>query len=218
MTTTTTRELEADCRRAMAAGDWPRAEALGDQLDALATPAPHHLGRSAVWYAEQGLWVFPLQPRSKVPYSGSRGCHDATHDVERVKAWWTRRPDSNVGLATGHLVDVIDVDGPLGVKAWAGMDDLPQVLGTVSTPRDGGTHLYIRARGLANRAAVHPGLDYRGAGGYVVAPPSVATDGTAYRWRQPLELVGRCRVCGEAMTVVEPDEDTHPGCGRGSGL
>src|SRR5213592_4573587 len=66
---------------------------------------------AALWYAEHGLRIFPLQPRSKIPHKGTRGCKDATTDYDQLRAWWKQWPDSNVGLATGHLIDVDEVPG-----------------------------------------------------------------------------------------------------------
>jgi Bifunctional DNA primase/polymerase, N-terminal len=40
------------------------------------------------------------------------GVNDATCNRARVLAWWTRHPHANIGLATGHAFDVLDVDGP----------------------------------------------------------------------------------------------------------
>lgn len=168
------------------------AEALVDRLDA-PRPLPKPAA-SALWYAEVlGLRVFPLQAGSKVPWRGSNGCKDATTDSAQIRVWWAEAPDANVGIATGHLVDVIDVDGPAGVKTWAEIkDDLPPILGHVSTPRPGGNHLYVAASaGRGNKAGIFPGIDYRGEGGYVVAPPSVITSGPHpgdYRWIKPLVL------------------------------
>jgi hypothetical protein len=133
--------------------------------------------------------VFPLQPQSKLPYPRSRGCKDATGDAERISRWWDAAPSANVAIATGHVVDVIDIDGSAGVLSYARVDDLPDVIGKVSTPRAGGLHLYVRADGTyGNRARVADGIDYRGRGGYVVAPPSVNADGAHYRWITALEL------------------------------
>jgi hypothetical protein len=45
------------------------------------------------------------------------GVNDATCNRARVLAWWTRHPQANIGLATGHTFDVLDVDGPEGAQA-----------------------------------------------------------------------------------------------------
>lgn len=183
-------DLERLITEAMSLDDWASVAIFADELDALEKPRPvPTLLSSALWYAEQGLKVFPLQPGSKLPYKGSSGFKDATSEFGGVLNWWRHRPSSNIGLATGHLVDVVDVDGPEGVVSWAAMvDDLPRAIGTVSTPRAGGSHLYVAATGRGNRAGIAPGIDYRGLGGYVVAPPSVNADGVRYRWRRPLGL------------------------------
>jgi Bifunctional DNA primase/polymerase, N-terminal len=56
---------------------------------------------------------------AKHPLGGlvPRGVKDATTNRARVLAWWTRHPQANIGLATGHRFDVLDVDGPAGEHA-----------------------------------------------------------------------------------------------------
>lgn len=193
-------ELDARIRQAMAAGKWGEVERLQVDLaraEARAPAIPLALGPAALWYAEQGLRVFPLQAGEKIPYPGSRGCLDATSDARQVRKWWMARPESNIGIATGLLVDVIDIDGPLGMRSWLDNEGVfPASLGVVSTPRPGGTHLYIAARGGTNRAGVLPGIDLRASGGYVVAPPSTLAPAAerdyhgSYTWRHPLRLGG----------------------------
>lgn len=152
---------------------------------------PASILAAALWYAEQGLPVFPLQARSKIPHKGTRGCKDATTDADTIRAWWDRWPDSNVAIATGHLLDVVDIDGPAGQASRCGSWDMftaLDVLATVTTPRPGGMHLYVpRKEGISNGAGLLPGIDYRGLGGYVVAPPSV-TDVGSYRFLRPIEV------------------------------
>ena len=41
---------------------------------------------------------------------GRSGVYDATIDPEQIKAWWTRTPDANIGLACGSYFWVLDVD------------------------------------------------------------------------------------------------------------
>lgn len=181
---------------AVAADDMIEVDRLILVLDRLDVPKPPvPLVSAALWYATQGLPVFPLRPASKIPHGGTRGVLDASTDEATIRLAWHQHPDSNIGLATGGLVDVIDVDGPAGVKTWAtllGTGSLPPILGTVSTPRPGGNHLYIAARGHGNKAGLWPSVDYRGRGGYVVAPPSVGLGGARYRWNRPLDLAGTC--------------------------
>ena len=45
------------------------------------------------------------------------GVKDATCNRARILAWWTRHSQANIGLATGHHFDVLDVDGPAGAQA-----------------------------------------------------------------------------------------------------
>lgn len=154
---------------------------------------PERLLAGALWYAEAGLPVFPLAPRSKIPHEGSRGCRDATSDPVAVRRAWERAPGSNIGLATGHGLDAIDFDGFQAHAAWVsahpGADTWEEcsveVLAVVSTPRAGGLHIYVPSTGRGNRAGLLDHVDYRGLGGYVVAAPSVLPVGT-YRFIEPL--------------------------------
>lgn len=152
-----------------------RLEALVNKAD-----APAHLGKSALWYAKRGWPVFPLLAGRKEP-AVKNGLHAATTDLNKIKEWWGMHSDSNIGLATGHYFDVIDIDGPTGIQSLAETPEgtFPDIHGKVGTPR--GFHLYIQPTGSGNRAGVRPGIDYRGKGGYVVAPPS-RIDLRHYKW------------------------------------
>ncbi len=196
--------LETLITNAMQTNEWATVHDLEPRLDAVWAPkTPPTLVSAALYYAEQGLKVFPLQPGRKVPHSGFKWRDEATTNQQKIISWWQRWPNANIAIATGHLVDVIDIDGPPGVISWMHMKGLPPILGTVSTPRwddqkrqpklppGGGNHLYIATKGHHNaaggRANMPPGLDVRGIGGYVCAPPSNMPNGR-YTWRWPLEL------------------------------
>lgn len=184
-------DVETDLRDAIDVGDHDIIEQLGAVLDSMdtGTRAAASCLAAALWYAEHGLLVFPIQPGLKLPYKGTRGFKDATTDPDVIRAWWERWPDSNVAIATGHLVDVVDIDGAIGQRsrcqAWGQFESL-HVLATVSTPRAGGMHLYVPASGEGNKAGLLPGIDYRGLGGYVLAAPSATPDGS-YRFLRPLD-------------------------------
>lgn len=137
---------------------------------------------SALWYADQGIPVFPLRPGDKRPMPGSHGFKDATCDPDQIRRWWGRVPTANIGAATGHLFDVIDADTKDALPGALELVGIHQlwIIGIVETPR--GWHVLVPPTGSGN--TTHLGgmpIDYRGAGGYVVAPPSTVA-GTTYRW------------------------------------
>jgi len=119
------------------------------------------------------------------------GVKDATCNRARVLAWWTRHPQANIGLATGHRFDVLDVDGPTGAQA---IRELVATRGLHSSgplvrTGGGGWHYYLAPTGLGN--ACPAGLahvDWRGRGGYVVAPPSRHASGHPYQWAPGCDL------------------------------
>ena len=142
---------------------------------------------AALWYAQHGWPVFPCQPGGKQP-ACTHGFHDATTDPDQIRAWWARLPNANIGLPTGVTLDVFDFDGDRhGLwafnKAAITGADLPRLRGASATPR--GMHLYIPATGHGTKVGIYPGVDYRGAGGYVIVPPS-RTPAGVYRWILPL--------------------------------
>jgi Bifunctional DNA primase/polymerase, N-terminal len=92
---------------------------------------------------------------------------------------------ANIGLPTGRAFDILDVDGPAALDALecAGPIGDPDIEGpTVSTPR--GWHVFVEVTGRGNAVNLGDliGVDWRGAGGYVVAPPSWKADGTRWEW------------------------------------
>lgn len=147
------------------------------------------LGRAALLYAAAGWPVFPLKPRSKDP-AIKDWPNQATTDPAQIARWWGQWPNANIGGVTGHRSGffVLDED-----PRHAGDDsrrDLELRHGELpDTPRTltggGGTQYILSdpAGQLRNSAGkLGPGLDTRGAGGFVVLPPSIHPNGTAYRW------------------------------------
>ncbi|QVQ51359.1 bifunctional DNA primase/polymerase [Spiractinospora alimapuensis] len=148
-------------------------------LDATDQPLPY----AARGLASAGVPVFPVAPRDKVPLiRHGRGFRDATTDLRQVEAWWRRFPQANIGVPTGAasglvVVDV-DVHGTNGYDALHRADRAGLVMGwefLVRTPT-GGLHLYYPAADeMEQRSwqAGDAGIDFRGDGGYIVAPPSL---------------------------------------------
>jgi hypothetical protein len=113
------------------------------------------------------------------------GVKDATINRARILAWWTRHPQANIGLACGHRFDVLDVDGPAGantIRTLAAEHRL-ESSGPLVRTGGGGWHYYLAPTGLGNvRPADLAHVDWRGRGGYVVAPPSRHASGHLYQW------------------------------------
>jgi Bifunctional DNA primase/polymerase, N-terminal len=119
------------------------------------------------------------------------GVKDATCNRARILAWWTRHPQANIGLATGHTFDVLDIDGLEGayaIRTLAAEHGL-ESSGPLVRTGGGGWHFYLAPTGLGNvRPAGLAQVDWRGRGGYVVAPPSRHASGQAYQWSPGRDL------------------------------
>ena len=106
----------------------------------------------------------------KTPIS-KNGCKDATLDEQQIRKWWATFPSANIGLATGHEFFVIDID-PDGMQ-WMEANDLPATNEAI-TGRKGRHLLYRMPNSVIGNSVsqISKGVDVRGVGGYIVAPPS----------------------------------------------
>ncbi len=161
-----------------------------------------HLVEIALRYATHGWPVLPLHtPRptgctctaaecgspGKHPRT-ARGLHDASTDIDRIRDWWSRWPDANLGVVTGadSGLLVLDVDLPDGPATLARLqaDHGPLPATCEQRTGSGGRQLLFAHPGqpVGNRTRVEPGIDLRADGGYIVVPPSVHATGERYRW------------------------------------
>lgn len=184
------------------------------------------MGAAALAYARRGVPVFRLRPGTKEPFHGSRGFYDATTDPERIRRWWRESPDANIGIPTGErsgllVLDVDPAEG--GTESLAALEaeheGLPATT-TVATGR-GGLHRYFVypvGSGIGISVGRHnglgAGLDVRGEGGYVVAPPSRTEGPYEFLERLPKgELPGWLL---EALTAPHEPSRGEPGSPRRS--
>lgn len=152
---------------------------------------------AALAYARQGIPVLPLHSPGRAGRCSCRrpdcarpgkhprlrrGLTDASTDPGVVARWWTRWPDANIGLRTGVIMDVADVDTAEGRHALRQLLGGAPPAGPLVRTGAGGWHLWFTATGHGNRVRLLPGVDWRGAGGYVVAPPSRHARGGPYTW------------------------------------
>jgi hypothetical protein len=143
---------------------------------------------AAVQYARSGWPVFPVaadkqdcaerpQCRCKAPVT-AHGLKDAETDPGTVSRYWARHPDANIGVATGRPgPNVLDVDVTGGKPGYRSLNEarrsglVPDPEATVRTP-SGGIHLFYEGDDQRSGSLPKHGIDWRGAGGYVVAAPS----------------------------------------------
>jgi hypothetical protein len=130
----------------------------------------------AIGYAQKlGLRVIPLKPGAKTPLIPNWQ-NEATTDEAKIREWWRKWPNANIGVVTGEYRDgyfyVLDFDPRNGGDWWdeVGEDILPPTW-VVHTAR-GGRHYYYRSPEPLRSAKLSNGVDLKGKGGYVVAPPS----------------------------------------------
>lgn len=140
---------------------------------------------AALDYAARGWRVFPLKPRGKTPLVKG-GFKVATVAPAQIRAWWEKWPDANIGIATGQAsgILVLDIDSPEGLAALKRLRELHGELpATMVATTARGWHFYYQLRqGEEIRCSSGEGLDVRGDGGYVVAPPSIHETGAVYAW------------------------------------
>jgi hypothetical protein len=161
----------------------------------------------ALALARRGLKVFPLH--TALPLDDGRlvcscgrlrcdspakhpsrlvrgGFHGASLLEDVICQWWRGAPDANIGLVTGDVIvlDVDERDG--GDRSLKELEDrhgeLPPTWRALT---GGGVHVYFAPPAIPitnSTKLLGAGLDVRGVGGYVVAPPSLHISGRRYAW------------------------------------
>ncbi len=174
----------------------PSARPAVDQGATAATG--NHLLDAALTYAGRGWAVIPLHSPAggacscRNPSCTSPGKHprtphglkDASTSPEQIRSWWRVWPDANVGVVTGVLsgIVVLDIDGAAGDQ---GIESEGWNRPTPTALTGRGRHLFFghpMGGPVKNSTALRIGVDVRGDGGYVVAPPSRHASGRTYAW------------------------------------
>jgi len=166
----------------------------------------------ALAYADQGIPVFPCDPKTKAPLTPSErdaagkripksgGAYQATTIRETILKWWTYHPHAMIGIPTGKVSGyvVVDVDydtdkcinGLVELKKLEDQYGPMPITGKVLTPR-GGTHYYFKLPNDGviknSTSSIALGIDIRGEGGYIIAPGSIRADGRSYECDHPLD-------------------------------
>jgi putative DNA primase/helicase len=167
----------------------------------------------ALAYAARGWHVFPLNGKLPITTSGFK---DATTDPALIRAWWLSHPRANIGISTGPSgFWVLDIDprhnGDASLEALTDQHGaIPETL--VARTGGGGLHVLFQGAAASTVNRLGKGLDTRGEGGYIVAPPSIHPETQApYEWLTehplvdaPLWLLGQLNQARSTPRVV-PD-------------
>lgn len=156
---------------------------------------------AALSYVSKGLPVIPLcwpdsdqcgcgrghtdRAIGKVPLT-TNGLKDATITQQGVRVYWEKWPQANIGVVIppGFLVVDIDVDH----NGFDSLHKLQETIGELTETwmiitGSGGQHYWYKTdKPVRNTVhlAGYEGIDIRGVGGYVVAPPSLHRCGQLY--------------------------------------
>jgi hypothetical protein len=182
-------------------------------VNAVTTPASNL--EYALHYASLGWGVFPAHtikddscscgnPDCTSPGKHPRtknGLKDATTDSKAIEWWWKKFPASNIAIRTGKESGVVALDIDTKSNGFESLEALVNTVGslpdTLTAITGGkGNHICFTHPGgtMKTRANVLEGIDFRGDGGYIIAPPSLHISGSAYHW---IDL---------NVTLVEPPE------------
>jgi len=151
---------------------------------------PQDIQQAALEYLARGWSVVPVRAREKRPLLAWQIYQQRYPTAADLRAWFARWPEANVAIVTGAVsgLVVVDVDRQHnGEQSLARLErehgPLPRTVEAMSG--GGGRHLYFAHPGghVHNKVGLAPGIDLRGDGGVIVAPPSVHPSGARYAWR-----------------------------------
>jgi len=192
--------------------------------------------KAALNYVAQGFPVFPCcwttdgkcecgrghQGRDigKVPLT-PHGLKDATLMMTRAREYWSRWPNANVAIAIPPTHFVLDVDIEHGGLESLGKlqekyDALPKTW--LVTTGSGGQHYWYKTdTSIRNTTRLDglSGLDIRGTGGYVIAPPSMHRSGHRYEtsevWNGPVTLAPKWLIdlCSRPQVLQTAGNNTN---------
>ena len=180
----------------------------------MTTPLP-----TALDYANRGWRIVPIRPGEKRP-ALTNWQNIASNDPDVITEWFTGPyADHGIGIATGpdtgiFVLDVDITDTKAGDETLADLEHqygrLPETL--MSITGSGGWHLlynyppHLEIRNDAGRR-LGPGLDIRGIGGQIVAPPTIHPNGNAYQWDEGCQTISDApQWLLQLLTTPEPTQ------------
>jgi hypothetical protein len=174
-------------------------------------PSPHTGEKKGIYFADKSNGYMPW---------------GQTKNTNNIAWYWEDNPKANVCIATGAMsgIFVVDLDTKEGHASdgIASMADLEAEHGPLPMTRQaispsGSIHYYFRHPGgkiKNSESQIAPGIDIRGDGGMVLAPPSVKPGKGAYRWLNDLPAAEAPQWLLDKIDAVkdeaEPEIETAP--------
>lgn len=155
----------------------------------MGVPDATEIERAALSYAARGWSVIPVEPRGKRPIVAWQEFQQRIAGADEIAAWFRHWPHANVSIVTGAVSRLVVLDIDPRHEGSASLARLEIAHGPLPSTQEAltggeGRHLYFTHPGgtVRNRVGLAPGIDLRGDGGCVVAPPSVHPSGRRYAW------------------------------------
>ena len=159
--------------------------------------------QTALAYANKQVRVIPIkQGEKRPPMQGWQNA--ATSDPTTIRHWFEGQfRDCGLGIATGEFRDryliVIDIDDRQQFSGSETLADLEELNGKLPETVEvitgsGGRHIYfLTDEPIRNEASgrLGVGIDVRGIGGQVLAPPTVHPNGRTYEWVEGRSIADR---------------------------
>ena len=172
-------------------------------------------------YIGRGWSIIPIRPSDKRPLVRWEEFQHRHPSESEARTWFCGWPEAGIGIVTGAISGLVVVDIDVRHGGDGALEHLEQEHGRLPTTVEcrtggGGRHLYFAHPGglVRNKVGLAPGVDLRGDGGYVVAPPSLHASGLRYAW-----VAGRAPANTEIVplpdwvlrqAVEEPSRRGHP--------
>ncbi|GIU69785.1 MAG: hypothetical protein KatS3mg002_1021 [Candidatus Woesearchaeota archaeon] len=155
----------------------------------------NNLLEKALEYASMGFYVFPCREKEiiygdkvfkvKSPYIEG-GFKNSTINEREIINFWKRFPEACIGIACGKSnLFVIDIDiknNRDGIRNFMKLGIDKEGALESRTPSGGWHIVFSSTRSTRTTTNTRLGIDTRGTGGYIIAPPSYIYDGNSKKY------------------------------------
>jgi hypothetical protein len=198
----------------------PRKVELGNVLEPGTVPSM--MNQASHDYLERGWSIIPIRPEDKQPLIRWEEFQHRHPTEAEVQGWFSEWPTAGVGIVTGSISGLVVIDIDVRHGGDVALARLEQEHGHLPATLEcctggGGCHLYFAHPGglIRNKVGLGPGIDLRGDGGYVVAPPSLHASGRRYAWVESRDPRSRAVASPVPVTNLAdaPDDHMMSACG-----